>query len=109
MEDMVRIGSKAATGDDDVLQLPVMDVSRLSLKNYGPAKTIPMAKSSPALEPTIPDQPIEADDVLIGGAGADTFYFRTLINAKRDIILKHVNDDGTIEWGNARSRRRERR
>ena len=46
-----------------------------------------------------PDQPIEADDVLIGGDGADTFYFRTLINAKRDIILKHVNDDGTINWG----------
>ena len=46
-----------------------------------------------------PDQPIEADDVLIGGDGADTFYFRTLINAKREIILKHVNDDGTIEWG----------
>ena len=44
-------------------------------------------------------QPIEADDVLIGGSGADTFYFRTLINAKRDIILKHVNDDGTINWG----------
>ena len=37
-----------------------------------------------------PDQPIEADDVLTGGDGADTFYFRTLINAKRDIILKHV-------------------
>ena len=46
-----------------------------------------------------PEQPIESDDVMIGGAGADTFYFRTLINAKRDIILKHVNDDGTINWG----------
>jgi hypothetical protein len=45
------------------------------------------------------DQPIEGDDVMIGGGGADTFYFRTLINAKRDIILKHVNDDGTINWG----------
>ncbi|MEM9234506.1 MAG: LamG-like jellyroll fold domain-containing protein, partial [Pseudomonadota bacterium] len=28
-----------------------------------------------------PDQPIPADDVLIGGAGADIFYFQTLINA----------------------------
>jgi len=44
-------------------------------------------------------QPIEADDVLIGGEGADTFHFRVLINAKRDIILKHVRDDGTINWG----------
>ena len=45
-----------------------------------------------------PDQPIEADDVLIGGSGADTFRFEVLINAKRDIILKHVNDDRTIDW-----------
>ena len=46
-----------------------------------------------------PNQPIEADDVLIGGAGADTFHFRALINAKQHIILKHVKDDGTINWG----------
>lgn len=44
-------------------------------------------------------QPIEADDVLIGGDGADTFHFRMLINAKRHIILKHVKKDGTINWG----------
>ncbi len=45
-------------------------------------------------------QPIESDDVFAGGAGADTFIFNVLINAKEDIILKHVNDDGTINWGN---------
>lgn len=44
------------------------------------------------------DQEIEADDVLIGGEGADTFQFETLINAKKDIILEHVNDDRTINW-----------
>ena len=45
------------------------------------------------------NQPIEGDDVLIGGDGADTFRFEVLINAKPDIILKHVRDDGTIDWG----------
>lgn len=44
-------------------------------------------------------QPIEADDALIGGDGADTFHFRVLINAKRHIILKHVQKDGSINWG----------
>ncbi|MBT8457097.1 MAG: hypothetical protein KJO15_13440, partial [Alphaproteobacteria bacterium] len=44
------------------------------------------------------DQEIEADDVLVGGAGRDTFQFETLINGKKDIILEHVEDDRTIDW-----------
>ena len=44
------------------------------------------------------DQPIPADDILIGGAGADTFYFQTLINAKKRFIEEHTKDDGTIRW-----------
>ncbi|WP_420414759.1 LamG-like jellyroll fold domain-containing protein [Roseibium sp.] len=45
-----------------------------------------------------PNQPIPADDVLTGGAGADTFYFQTLINAKQRYIEEHTQDDGTIRW-----------
>lgn len=45
-----------------------------------------------------PDQPIPADDILIGGAGSDIFYFQTLINAKQRYIEKHTRDDGTINW-----------
>ncbi len=45
------------------------------------------------------DQPIVGDDLMIGGEGADHFYFETVINAKMDIIMEHIQDDGrTINW-----------
>jgi Ca2+-binding RTX toxin-like protein len=37
-------------------------------------------------------------DVLTGGAGADTFRFEGMVNAKEEIVAKHVNADGTIDW-----------
>lgn len=45
-----------------------------------------------------PDQPVAAGDYLVGGKGADIFYFQTLINAKQRYIEKHTRDDGTINW-----------
>ncbi len=39
-----------------------------------------------------------ANDTLTGGQGADTFRFEGLVNAKDDIVAKHVNADGTIDW-----------
>ena len=45
-----------------------------------------------------PNQPVPGDDVLIGGKGADIFYFQTLINAKERYIEEHTRDDGTINW-----------
>ncbi len=44
------------------------------------------------------DQPLVGDDILFGGAGNDHFYFELRINAKLDIIMKHVNEDRTIDW-----------
>ncbi|MEO0850419.1 MAG: LamG-like jellyroll fold domain-containing protein, partial [Pseudomonadota bacterium] len=58
----------------------------------------PYNELDPATGKLYPDQPIPADDVLTGGAGADTFYFQTLINAKRRFIEEHTNDDGSIRW-----------
>ena len=67
-------------------------------QNYGPEDD-PDYEISPTTRTYYAYQPIEADDVLIGGPGADTFHFRVLINAKPHIILKHVESDGTIDWG----------
>jgi Ca2+-binding RTX toxin-like protein len=38
------------------------------------------------------------NDTLIGGAGADTFRWEMNVNAKDEIVAKHVNADGTIDW-----------
>ncbi|MCW5701055.1 MAG: calcium-binding protein [Bradyrhizobium sp.] len=38
------------------------------------------------------------NDRLTGGRGADTFRFEGMVNAKDEIVAKHVNDDGTIDW-----------
>ncbi|MEP5004429.1 MAG: LamG-like jellyroll fold domain-containing protein, partial [Paracoccaceae bacterium] len=45
-----------------------------------------------------PNQPVPGGDALMGGSGADIFYFQSLINAKERFIKKHTQDDGTINW-----------
>ncbi|MEM7620330.1 MAG: LamG-like jellyroll fold domain-containing protein [Pseudomonadota bacterium] len=44
------------------------------------------------------DQAFIADDVMVGGAGADTFAFMPGINAKEEFLRKHANGDGDINW-----------
>jgi hypothetical protein len=38
------------------------------------------------------------NDTLTGGAGGDTFRFEMVVNAPDEIVAKHVNADGTIDW-----------
>jgi len=38
------------------------------------------------------------NDTMTGGKGADTFRFEGNVNAKDEIVAKHVNADGTIDW-----------
>ena len=52
----------------------------------------------PATRRLYPDQPFIADDIAVGGEGADTFLIKPQINAKADIIAKHTDDDGRIDW-----------
>ena len=41
---------------------------------------------------------IDTDDILSGGKGADTFLFEILLNAKVEIMEKHADDEGVIDW-----------
>ncbi|MGF1455500.1 MAG: calcium-binding protein [Alphaproteobacteria bacterium] len=52
----------------------------------------------PTTNTLYPNQPFIADDMLVGGAGADLFLIKPQINAKADIIAKHTDDDGRIDW-----------
>lgn len=58
----------------------------------------PLNELDPDTGKLYPDQPLDADDTLTGGEGADTFYFQTLINGKERFLEEHTNNDGTINW-----------
>ena len=46
-----------------------------------------------------PDRSFTAtNDLLFGGQGADTFLFEILLNAKPEIMAKHANANGVINW-----------
>ncbi|MGX9351106.1 calcium-binding protein [Shimia sp. W99] len=44
------------------------------------------------------DEPLDDVDYLQGGNGADTFEFRWLIDAKDEIIAKHTDANGDIDY-----------
>jgi Ca2+-binding RTX toxin-like protein len=39
-----------------------------------------------------------SDDIMQGGRGADRFRFELTLNGREEIVAKHVNADGTIDW-----------
>ncbi len=43
-------------------------------------------------------EPLEDTDTMHGGKGADTFEFRWLIDAKDEIIAKHTDETGDIDY-----------
>ncbi len=57
-----------------------------------------IAQETDALQ-VFPDQPFTyINDTLVGGKGADTFVFEALLNAKAEILEKHADADGVIDW-----------
>ena len=83
--------SRGDTGEDRAGQLVLGE----------PSRDYPDPSIDPALLKLVDwiDQPLAADDILIGGEGRDHFLFETLINGKKDMILDNIMEDGrTIHW-----------
>ncbi len=82
-------------------------------QNYEAAGTGATGPNGETLRADNPDDPVQAatrtyfagqtyDDhlkTMIGGQGADKFIIKTYISGKPAIVARHVNDDGTINWG----------
>jgi len=50
------------------------------------------------VEKVEPDEPLDDDDILTGGEGGDTFTFRWLLDAKEEILDKHRDEDGVVDY-----------
>jgi Ca2+-binding RTX toxin-like protein len=59
----------------------------------------PVIAQDPTLAKVYPGEPLRcSNDTLYGGDGADTFMFRLDLNAKLNILAKHVDATGNIDW-----------
>ena len=58
--------------------------------------SISISEASEAYFEPVPDG--EADDVLEGGDGADSFTFMLVQNGTDDIVAEHTNANGVINW-----------
>ena len=85
-------------GDGDDLLILGADAGEPRLgQQYDPAEN-PDGELNPETLTVFEGHPLLGDDIAIGGAGADTFVLQPALNAKREIILKHMNDDRSINW-----------
>jgi Ca2+-binding RTX toxin-like protein len=58
----------------------------------------PAIAQDPRARKVEPQEPISDDDILAGGRGADLFEFRWLIDARPEILAKHTDASGDIDY-----------
>jgi Ca2+-binding RTX toxin-like protein len=61
----------------------------------------PRIAQDSSLSPYNRGQPFNSnrtDDKFTGGDGADTFFFRMDLNARPEIIAKHTDESGEVDW-----------
>jgi Ca2+-binding RTX toxin-like protein len=58
----------------------------------------PEIAQDPNAEKVEPGEPIEDDDIMSGGEGADTFHFRWLIDARDEILDAHRDESGDVDY-----------
>ncbi|MEO1205702.1 MAG: LamG-like jellyroll fold domain-containing protein [Pseudomonadota bacterium] len=85
-------------GDGDDALVAASDAGEPEIGQEVNAGNDPDGEVNAATNTIYPDQPFVADDILIGGAGADTFIMTPLLNAKEDILRRNADQDGNIDW-----------
>ncbi|MEM6474303.1 MAG: LamG-like jellyroll fold domain-containing protein, partial [Planctomycetota bacterium] len=92
-EDIIRGGE----GDDLLISRSDAREPQIA-QDYDPEDDDPYSEINPTTRTLYEEQPIAADDLLIGGPGADTFRFEVLINAKERFLFEHTHNNGHIHW-----------
>ncbi len=85
-------------GDGDDALVAASDAGEPEIGQAVNAGNDPDGEVNPQTNTIYPNQPFVADDILIGGAGADTFIMTPLLNAKEEILRRNADADGNIDW-----------